>query len=161
MLIPVRRQRLQPAIFFSSRHSPRKKENHENGPENLTAQSAQAVSQNFLPMTLHDFAQMTIRVIRKRGIDNYLPTIILPEERHIRAIRGIPDHVDHREAVQRVIRESHYQMREFFFGVQSAPHQITVCHFRPDRPTEFMEIIDTPDGYSAREIASCKWWRVS
>jgi len=112
-------------------------------------------------MTLQDFAKMTINVIREDGIDGYLPTFVLPDTQQIRAIQGIPDDVDHREAIQNVVRRSGYETREFFFGVQSAPQQITIGHFRPGQPTEFMSITESADGYSAGVLASCDWWRVS
>ena len=103
---------------------------------------------------------MTIGVIRDDGIAGYLPTFALPDTKQVRAIQGIPAAVDHRDAVQNVVRRSGYEKREFFFGVKSAPEQITVGHFRPGQPTEFMEITATPDGYSASQLSSCDWWRV-
>jgi hypothetical protein len=111
-------------------------------------------------MTLQDFANMTIKVVRDDGVADYLPTFVLPDTQQIRAIQGIPADVDHRDAVQNVVRRSGYETREFFFGVKSAPQQITIGHFRPGQPTEFMEIIETPDGYSASQLSSCDWWRV-
>ncbi|MEZ6058505.1 MAG: hypothetical protein R3C01_17525 [Planctomycetaceae bacterium] len=112
-------------------------------------------------MTLQDFAKMTINVIREDGLDGYLPTFVLPDTQQIRAIEGIPADVDHRDAVQNVVQRSGYETREFFFGVQSAPQQITIGHFRPSQPTEFMQITETPDGYSDSALASCDWWRLS
>lgn len=112
-------------------------------------------------MTLHDFAKMTLAVISEDGLDGYLPTFILPDIPEIRAIQGIPADVDHRDAVQNVVRRSGYEKREFFFGVQSAPRQITIGHCRPGQPTEFMEITQTPDGCSTAALDSCDWWRVT
>ena len=104
---------------------------------------------------------MTTDVIRDASIEGYLPTVVLLDTQEFRVIQGIPADVDHREAIQNVVRRSSYQMREFFFGVQSSPTQITVGHFRPGQPTAFMEIAETPDGYSATAISSCEWWKVS
>jgi hypothetical protein len=113
-------------------------------------------------MTLQDFAKMTINVVVKDGLDGYLPTIVIPDTQEVRAIQGIPADVDHRDAIQNVIRRSAYETREFFFGVQSAADQIIVGHFRPGLPTEFMQISEAPDkGYSASPVASCSWWKVS
>jgi len=111
-------------------------------------------------MTLQDFAKMTIKVISDDGIAGYLPTFVLPDTQQVRAIQGIPAEVDHRDAVQNVVRRSGYEKREFYFGVHSAAQQITIGHFRPGQPTEFMEIIGTSDGYEARALESCDWWRV-
>jgi hypothetical protein len=112
-------------------------------------------------MTLQDFANMTINVVREDGIAGYLPTFVLPDTQQIRAIQGIPSDVDRRDAIQNVARRSGYEKREFFFGVNLAPKQITVGHFRPGQPTEFMEIIETADGYLTRPPASCDWWNFS
>jgi hypothetical protein len=112
-------------------------------------------------MTLQDFADITMKVIREDGIADYLPTFALPDTQQIRAIQGIRAEVDHREAIQNVVRQSGYETSEFFFGVRSAPQEITVGHFRPGRPTEFMSITETADGYSVSAVASSDWWRVS
>ena len=111
-------------------------------------------------MTLQDFAKMTIKVISAEGLSGYLPTFVLPDTQQIRAIQGIPAEVDHRDAVQNVVRRSGYETREFFFGVQSAPQQITIGHFKPGHATEFMSINETADGYSASALAACDWWKV-
>jgi hypothetical protein len=112
-------------------------------------------------MKLQDFAKMTLQVISEDGLDGYLPTFVLPNTQQVRAVQGIPADVDHRDAVQNVVRRSGYETQEFFFGVQSAPQQITIGYFRPGQPTEFMEISETPDGFSTRAITSCDWWTVS
>ncbi|MGC3989414.1 MAG: hypothetical protein QM796_07000 [Chthoniobacteraceae bacterium] len=82
------------------------------------------------PMTLDSFAQATINVIREDGIAEYLPTIVLTETQEFRVIEGIPSTVDHRTAIQNVVRRSSYESKEFFFGVCSSPEQITIGHFR-------------------------------
>jgi hypothetical protein len=112
------------------------------------------------PMTLDSFAQATINVIREDGITEYLPTIVLTETQEFRVIEGIPAIVDHRTAVQNVVRHSSYESKEFFFGVRSAPEQITIGHFRPGQPTEFMTIAKTSDGYSTKPLPTCDWWTI-
>lgn len=112
-------------------------------------------------MTLKEFADMTIEVNREDGIQGYLPTFVLPDTKEVLVIQGIPDDVDHREAVQNVIRRSGYETREFFFGVQSGPQQITIGHFRPGKTPDFMEITETPEGYSTSTLESLDWWRVA
>lgn len=111
-------------------------------------------------MTLQDFAGTTIRVIHEDGLDGYLPTFVLPDTQQIRTIDGIPAGVDHRDAVQNVVRQSGYQTREFFFGVQSALRQITIGRFRPGQPTGFLNITETGDGYTANAVVTRDWWRV-
>ena len=112
-------------------------------------------------ITLQDFADITLKVIREDGIADYLPTFALPETHEIRAIQGIPNEIDHRDAIQNVVRQSGYETCEFFFGVRSAPKEITIGHFRPGQTTEFMRITETSDGYSVSTVASIDWWRVS
>ena len=112
-------------------------------------------------MTLEEFAGITIKVIREDGMADYLPTLAYPDTQKIRAIQGIPDDVDHREAIQNVVRRSGDEKREFFFGVRSAPGRITTGHFRPGQVTEFMDIVETSDGYSTVAVDTCEWWKVS
>jgi hypothetical protein len=111
-------------------------------------------------MTLEEFTDTTISVVREDGIGEYLPTLAYPETKQFRVIQGIPEGVDHREAIQNVIRRSGGDQREFFFGVRSAPKRITTGHFRPGRPTEFMEVFETPEGYATAAIEACGWWTV-
>lgn len=112
-------------------------------------------------MTLQEFAEITIDVLRDDGIAEYLPTFAFPETEEIRAIQGIPETVDHRDAIQNVVKRSGYGTREFFFGVRSAPNQVTVGHYRPGRAAKFMAITETDDNYSASKVMSCPWWKVS
>jgi hypothetical protein len=111
-------------------------------------------------MKLEEFAEMTINIIRENGLSGYLPTFILPESQEIRAIQGIPADVDHREAIQQVAQQSGYAMQEFFFGVQTAPNQITIGHFRPGQPTLFKSIEETSEGITTNKMSSCDWWTI-
>lgn len=110
------------------------------------------------PMTLESFAEATIQVIREDGIAGYLPTILLNGE--IRVIEGIPATVDHRTAIQNVVRRSNLEDNEFLFGVRSADETITLGHFRPGRPTEFMTIARTSAGYATNTLETCDWWKI-
>ena len=112
------------------------------------------------PMTLDFFAQATINVIREDGIGEYLPTIVLTETQEFRVIEGVPATVDHRDAIQNVVRRSQYEFKEFYFGVRSAPERITIGHFRPGQPTVFMTIAITADGYLAKPLETCDWWKI-
>jgi hypothetical protein len=112
-------------------------------------------------MTLQDFTDLTINVIQEDGIAEYLPTRLYPDTKEIRVTQGIPDNIDHREAIQNVIVRSGDEQREFFFGVRSAPGRITTGHLRPGQLAEFMEIAETPDGYTSTLVSVCDWWRVS
>jgi len=42
-------------------------------------------------MTIEDFAEITQRVIRKDGFDGFMPTLCLPERKHITVLEGVPD----------------------------------------------------------------------
>lgn len=112
------------------------------------------------PVTLDTFADATIDVVREDGIPEYLPTIVLSAIGEFRVIDGIPAEVDHRVAIQNVIRRSSYDKTAFFFGVRSAPDQITLGHYQAGRPTEFRQILQTNNGYVIKPLASCEWWEI-
>jgi hypothetical protein len=112
------------------------------------------------PMTLESFANSTIEVIKEDGIDEYLPTIVLSAINQVRVIEGIPDEVDHKEAIQNVVRRSGYQDQEFFFGVLSSSGVITVGHYRPGQVTKFMKITMAGDDYKATVLEGSEWWKV-
>jgi len=42
-------------------------------------------------MHLEEFAEITQRVIRRDGFDGFLPTLCLPESRHVVVLEGFPD----------------------------------------------------------------------
>jgi len=42
-------------------------------------------------MCLEDFAEITQRIIRKDGFDDFLPTLCLPERQHIAVLEGVPE----------------------------------------------------------------------
>ena len=112
------------------------------------------------PMTLDSFAQATINVVREDGIAEYLPTIVLTDIQEFRVVEGIPATVDHRTAVQNVIRRSGYDSKEFYFGVRSAPDQITIGHYRPGEPTVFMTISKAGSDYAVKPLGTCDWWAI-
>ena len=60
-----------------------------------------------------------------------------------------------------MILRSGYEGREFCFGVRSAPGRITTGHFRPGKPTKFMEIVEAPGACSAARISVCDTWTLS
>ena len=109
--------------------------------------------------TLEQFAKITVNVIRENGLDGYLPTLMVPSTKEVRAIDGIPVEIDHRDAIQDVIVRDGLNSSEFFFGVQTAPNEITTGHYTPER-VSFMTIVEANDGYLMRPLASCSWWHI-
>jgi hypothetical protein len=120
----------------------------------------EAAPQSLKRMTLDSFAQTTINVLRDDGISEYLPTIVLTGTQEIRTIQGIPATIDHRTAIQNVIRRAHYESKEFFFGVRSTPETLTAGHYRPGKPTEFMTIAKIDGEYSTKPLSTCDWWTI-
>jgi hypothetical protein len=41
-------------------------------------------------MTIDDFIAMTRRIIAKDGFEEYLPTLMLPQRRHVTVLEGLP-----------------------------------------------------------------------
>jgi hypothetical protein len=52
-------------------------------------------------MTVDDFIAMTRRVIARDGFEGYLPTLVLPERRHVTVLEGMPSDVDTEAASKR------------------------------------------------------------
>jgi hypothetical protein len=106
-------------------------------------------------MTIDDFARMTVGVAGEDDVAAYVPTLLFPDNWEILGIEGIPAEIDHRDAVQTVILRNDYQKRTFFFGVRSGSREITVGHFRPGEPTEFIVLIKGDDGFDEHISQSC------
>ena len=113
------------------------------------------------PMTLESFADSTIEVIKEDGIDEYLPTIALSKINELRVIDGIPENIDHKEAIQNVVRRSGYDSQEFFWAVLSSPGVITLGHSKPGQATRFMMITKEGERYKAAGTKDCEWWKVT
>jgi hypothetical protein len=111
-------------------------------------------------MTLDSLATVTINVIRKDGIAQYMPTIVLSATHEVVVVDGVPADVDHRVAVQNVVRRSGYDTTEFFFAVRSARDTITLGHFRPGVPTKFLAIVQKGKDYSTAPITGHDWWTI-
>ena len=108
---------------------------------------------------LEEFTRITVQVIREDGLDGYLPTILHRATKVIRAIDGIPEDVEHHDAIQNVIAHEKLEAEEFFFGVQTGPKTIITGHHTREGTT-FMTIIEANDGYVMQPLGECPWWRI-
>jgi hypothetical protein len=108
---------------------------------------------------LEQFTNITVNVIREDGLNGYLPTLMNPATKEVRAIESIPADIDHRDAIQDVIVRDGLHLGEFFFGVQTAPREITTGHYTP-YSASFMTIVEANDGYVVRALEKCSWWRI-
>lgn len=108
-------------------------------------------------MTLRDFVDMTIRAASGSAWSDYLPTVAMPAAREIRVLEGIPDGVDHREALVEYVARNAWGDRELFFGVLSGPDEITCGHHRPGAAVEGMVVRKDRGGFSVTG-GRCDWW---
>lgn len=112
-------------------------------------------------MTLNEFTTITLKIVSEQGIADYLPTLALVDTHHMQTIDGIPAHVPHTEAIQKIIARSGFDRKEFFFGVRSGENEITTGHYHPGEPTAFMMIRNTSEGYVIGTLELCAWWQVA
>ncbi len=106
-------------------------------------------------MNLAEFTQITLSVASENGIESYAPTIIAREQVHV--IQGIPEGYDHRQAIQEVILQHGLAEEDFFFGVRSAPQEITTGHHRHGA-VQFARILGLAQGFTIVPLATCDWW---
>ncbi|HEX9626486.1 MAG TPA: hypothetical protein VGA00_06060 [Acidiferrobacterales bacterium] len=109
---------------------------------------------------LENFTRITVTVVQEDGLNGYLPTVMIPATKDIRTIEGIPEDVDHREAIQNYIIRNGFNKGEFFFGVQTGKNEITTGHFTA-KGTSFMKIQETESGCVVNPLASCHWWHIA
>ena len=107
-------------------------------------------------MDLDEFTHLTITVLEEQDIATYAPTLILGEQ--VQVIQGIPEGLDHREALLSVIRRMGLQRGEFLFGVRSGPREVTTGHQSPGGTT-FRVISSLAQGFSLSSPAHLPWWR--
>lgn len=106
-------------------------------------------------MDLEEFTHLTITVLEEQDISTYAPTLIVGEQ--VQVIQGIPEGMDHREAIQDVVRRMGLQHKEFLFGVRSGPREVTTGHQGPTG-TQFRIISGLVQGFSLSTPEHCPWW---
>ena len=107
-------------------------------------------------MDLDAFTHLTITVLEDQGMATYAPTLIVGEQ--VQVIQGIPEGLDHREALLDVIRRMGLQHGEFLFGVRSGPREVTTGHQGPEG-ISFRVISGLAQGFSLSSPAHPIWWK--
>jgi hypothetical protein len=106
-------------------------------------------------MDLQEFTQITLAVLEEQGTAAYAPTIVADET--VQVIRGIPDGLDPREAIQETALRLGLEQSDFFFGVRSGPGEITTG-FHTAVDTRFQLISELHRGYVVSDLETCAWW---
>jgi hypothetical protein len=106
-------------------------------------------------MDLQEFTHITLAVLEDQGAAAYAPTIIAGET--VQVIQGIPEGMDHREALQETALRLGLEQSEFFFGVRSGPGEITTGFHSPVGDT-FQLISEMRQGFVVSDLEDCVWW---
>jgi hypothetical protein len=106
-------------------------------------------------MDLQEFTQLTLAVLEDQGTAAYAPTIISNET--VQVIQGIPEGLDHREALQETVLRLGLEQSDFFFGVRSGPGEITTG-FHSAVDTQFQRISEMRQGFVVSDLEACAWW---
>ena len=106
-------------------------------------------------MDLDEFTHITLAVLEDQGTAAYAPTIIADEM--VQVIQGIPEGLDHREAIQETILRLGLEQSDFYFGVRSGPGEITTG-FHTLVCTQFQRISELHKGFVISELEDCAWW---
>jgi hypothetical protein len=106
-------------------------------------------------MDLQEFTHITLAVLEDHGAAAYAPTLIAGET--VQVIQGIPEGLDHREALQETVLRLGLEHSEFFFGVRSGPGEITTGFHTP-ACTQFQRISEMRKGFVVSEHEDCAWW---
>ncbi|HJW33561.1 MAG TPA: hypothetical protein VJ505_09385 [Holophagaceae bacterium] len=106
-------------------------------------------------MNLEEFTHITLAVVEEQQDESYAPTLIVGDE--VRIINGIPEGLDHRTAIQDVVRRLGLMDYEFLFGLRTGPHEVTTGHHTP-LGIQIQRITELGKGYSISEVEECPWW---
>lgn len=106
-------------------------------------------------MDLNEFTQITMAVLEEHGTAAYAPTLIAGDT--VQVIQGIPEGLDHREALQETLLRMGLEHAEFFFGVRSGPGEITTG-YHTSAETRFQRISELRQGFVVSDLADCQWW---
>jgi hypothetical protein len=106
-------------------------------------------------MDLQEFTHLTLAVLEDQGTAAYAPTILADET--VQVIRGIPEGLDHRAALQETLHRLGLEQSDFFFGVRSGPGEITTG-FHTAIGTRFQCISELHQGFVVSDLEDCDWW---
>ena len=107
------------------------------------------------PMTLDDFTDITMAVLEAQGLQTYAPTLVV--QGVLQVVQGIPQDLDHREAIQQVIQRAGLEGTDLLFGVRSGPGEVTTGHQSQEGVT-FQRISRQGKGYTVAPMEVCEWW---
>ena len=106
-------------------------------------------------MDLLEFTHITLAVLEDQGVAAYAPTIIANDA--VQVIQGIPEGMDHREAIQEMALRMGLEQSEFYFGVKSGHGEITTG-FHSQAGTQFQKISEMRQGFVVSDQEPCDWW---
>ncbi|MCX6547453.1 MAG: hypothetical protein WCO20_08335 [Holophagaceae bacterium] len=106
-------------------------------------------------MDLQEFTHLTLAVLQDQGTATYAPTLIAGET--VQVIQGIPEGLDHREALQETVLRLGLGRGEFFFGVRSGPGEVTTGYHDAEG-TRFQRISEMRQGFVISDLEDCAWW---
>jgi hypothetical protein len=106
-------------------------------------------------MDLQEFTDITLTVLQEQGAATYAPTLIAGEI--VQVIQGIPEGMDHRDALQETVLRLGLEHAEFYFGVRSGPGEITTG-FHTTACTRSHRISELQTGFVVSELEDCMWW---
>ncbi|WP_243323322.1 hypothetical protein [Geothrix sp. SG200] len=106
-------------------------------------------------MDLQEFTHITLAVLEDQGAAAYAPTIIAGDA--VQVIQGIPEGMDHREALQETVLRLGLEQADFYFGVRSGPGEITTGFHTPVG-TQFQLISEMRQGFVVSALGACPWW---
>lgn len=106
-------------------------------------------------MDLDEFTQITLAVLEDHGTATYAPTLISGDA--VQVIQGIPEGLDHRQALQETVLRLGLEHADFLFGVRSGPGEVTTGRHSLEG-TRFQRISQLRQGFVVSELADCDWW---
>ena len=77
-------------------------------------------------MTIDDFIAMKRRIIAKDGFEEYLPTLVLPDRRHVKVLEGMPLEVDAEAASREWAARTAGENEDYFLAFKIDPLQFKV-----------------------------------
>ncbi len=110
---------------------------------------------------LEEFVRSTLAVVSRKGIGEFAPTLCVPVREHVAVIAGIPEGVDHREAIQNVIRRNSLENEELLFSLLTGAQEVTVGHWKLDGATRFAQIDLSSEEPVVEYNVPCGWWTLS
>jgi len=99
-------------------------------------------NENLRTVDLEQAAEITREIIDKLSFTSFLPTLIIPQTKHVVTSANIPPTVSHEEAAKDLPKKEKLEHEEYFLAFKISDREIKIEHHKLNGTVESIQIAD-------------------